>query len=82
MVPNAKIEVKNSASGAVFSGGTSSTGNFIVANLPAGTYSLTVTADGFKKYVRENLTVTVATDTRQDVNLTIGAPSEVFTASP
>ncbi|HEY4360548.1 MAG TPA: carboxypeptidase regulatory-like domain-containing protein [Bryobacteraceae bacterium] len=81
VVPNAKIEVKNTASGAVFSGGTSSTGNFIVANLPAGTYSLAVTADGFKKYVRENLNVTVATDTRQDVSLQVGAPTEVITVT-
>src|ERR1700689_1270821 len=66
VVPNAKIEVKNTDTGAVYQGGTSATGNFVIP-VPVGKYSLPVTVTGFKKYVRENLQVTVATDTRQDV---------------
>src|ERR1700680_132968 len=66
VVPNAKIQIKNQATGAVYDGGTSATGNYIVANLPVGDYSLTVEVTGFKKYVRENLRVAVAVDTRAD----------------
>jgi len=36
---------------------------------------------GFKKYVRENLIVTVATDTRQDVKLEVGAVTDTVTVS-
>src|SRR5215467_12137421 len=63
VVPNAPVEIKNQATGAVYSGGASGTGNFIVANLPAGQYSLSVTITGFKRFVRENIQVAVATDT-------------------
>ncbi len=77
VVPNAKIQIKNQDTGAVYNSGTSATGNYIVANLPIGSYSLTVEVAGFKKYVRDNLTVTVAVDTRADVNLQVGNATEV-----
>jgi hypothetical protein len=80
VVPSAKIEVKNSDTGAVYQGGTSATGNYVIP-VPVGKYSLTVTVTGFKKYVRENLVVTVATDVRQDVNLEVGANTETVTVT-
>src|SRR5579862_1242465 len=80
VVPGAKIEVKNADTNAVYQGGTSATGNFVIP-VPVGKYTLTVTVTGFKKYVRENLIVTVATDTRQDVKLEVGAVSETVTVS-
>ena len=78
VVPNAKIEVKNTETGALFAGGTSATGNYVVA-VPAGRYELSVTVPGFKKYIRQNLQVTVATDVRQDVMLEVGAATESVT---
>lgn len=80
VVPNAKIEVKNSANGQTFAGGTSATGNYVIS-LPAGMYELEVTVTGFKKFVRTNLQVTVASDTRQDVTLTVGNASESVTVT-
>ncbi len=77
VVPNAKIQIKNQDTGAVYDGGTSATGNYIVANLPVGNYSLTVELPGFKKYVRDNIRVAVAVDTRADVNLQVGNNTEV-----
>ena len=73
--PNASIDVKNTATGEVFHGGTSSTGNYVIP-VPAGNYEMTVTAQGFKKYVRSNLEVQVAEATRQDVKLDVGGVSE------
>ena len=78
VVPGAAISVKNSDTGAVFAGGTSATGNYVVS-VPAGKYELTITVPGFKKYVRSNLSVIVATDTRQDVTLEVGAATETVT---
>jgi hypothetical protein len=78
VVPNAKIEVKNSQTGAVFAGGTSATGNYVVS-VPAGIYELSVTVAGFKKFVRANLQVIAATDTRQDVALEVGTAQETVT---
>src|SRR5262249_13616683 len=56
VAPNVAVEAKNSDTGAVFQGGTSSTGNYVIS-VPAGKYQLTVSATGFKKYVRSNIVV-------------------------
>ncbi len=76
-VPTAAINAKNVDNGAVFQSGASNTGNFVI-RVPAGNYELTVEAPGFKKYVRSNLVVQTATDTRQDVNLEVGAATETI----
>lgn len=78
--PNAAIDVKNVETGEVFHGGTSGTGNYVIP-VPAGKYEMTVTVPGFKKYIRTNLQVAVATDTRQDVKLDIGAVTETVTVT-
>ena len=80
VAPNVSIEVKNSETGAVFHGGTSSTGNYVVS-VPAGKYELTVTASGFKKYVRSNMVVETAANTRLDVTLEVGAVSDTVTVT-
>ncbi len=67
VVPTAQIEVKNAATGVVYRGGTSATGNFVFS-VPAGTYEISVTAAGFKKSVQSNVQVVVATDTRRDIH--------------
>ncbi len=56
----------------------SSTGNYVIP-VPAGKYEVTVTAPGFKKYVRENLEVETAADTRVDVRLELGATTDTIT---
>ncbi len=81
VVPNAPIEIKNANTGEVYKAGSSATGNYTVQALPVGKYTLTVTVMGFKKYVRENLEVVVATDTRQDVKLEVGQSSETVTVT-
>ncbi len=78
VTPNASIDVKNQDTGELFHGGASNTGNYLVP-VPVGKYQLTVTASGFKKYVRENLEVVGATDTRVDVRLELGATTDTIT---
>ena len=80
VAPNVSIEVKNADTGAVFQSGTSNTGNYVVS-VPAGNYEVTVTATGFKKYVRSNLVVQAATGTRLDVTLDVGAITETITVN-
>jgi hypothetical protein len=80
-VPGATIEVKSQITAAVYRGGASATGNYIVAELPPGEYALSVTATGFKKFVRENITVEVATDSRVDARLEIGPAAEAVLIS-
>ncbi len=78
VTPNASVDVKNMDTGELFHGGASSTGNYVIP-VPVGKYQLTVTASGFKKYVRENLEVVGATDTRSDVRLELGATTDTIT---
>ena len=49
-IPNAKVELTNSEHGISRSGSSNSSGDFLFASLPIGSYDLTVTAEGFKKY--------------------------------
>src|SRR5260370_6985851 len=56
VVPNAKVELTNVAQGAVFRGlTTSAEGTFAITPLPPATYSLAVEAQGFKRYVKNEI---------------------------
>ena len=81
VVPNAAIQVRNQDTGVKFDAGASSTGNYTLANIPVGTYELTVTAAGFKKYVRPGITVDVGGTVRVDAALEVGAATETITVN-
>ena len=81
VIPTASIQAKNTATSEVYTAGTTGTGNYTLANLPAGTYEFTVTAAGFKKYIRPGLTVQVAETARVDATLEVGAANESVTVS-
>jgi len=81
VVPNAAMELRNVETGAVYQAGASATGNYTLAQLPAGQYELSVTVPGFKKFVRKNITVDVAQTYRVDVGLEVGSNNESVTVS-
>lgn len=81
LVPNAAIEIRNVQTGAVYQAGASATGNYTLAQLPAGEYELSAQAQGFKKYVRKNIIVEVAQTYRVDVALELGSNSESITVN-
>src|SRR5438445_6162369 len=85
VIPGVSIEAKNIQTGAVYQAGSSETGNYTLAQLPAGTYELSALLPGFKKFVRTGVIVSVATVLRIDVTLEVGAAGESLTveaASP
>jgi hypothetical protein len=81
VIANAAIEVRNSDTGVVYQTSTTATGNYTLAQLPPGQYEMTVTAAGFKKYIRPNIVVEVAQVVRVDVGLEVGAATESITVS-
>ncbi len=81
VVPNANIQVTNSDTSAVYKVATTNTGNYTLANLPAGNYVLTVDASGFKKFERPGLVVQVAETVRVDAVLQVGSSSDTVTVS-
>ena len=85
VIPGVAIEAKNVQTGAAYQAGSSETGNYTLAQLPAGTYELSALLPGFKKFVRTGVIVSVATVLRIDVRLEVGAADESLTveaASP
>ncbi|MBZ5551502.1 MAG: carboxypeptidase regulatory-like domain-containing protein [Acidobacteriia bacterium] len=73
VVPGAGITVKNSATGLTRTTATDTVGNYVVAELPIGTYELTVEMKGFQRAVVTNLKVEVAVERRVDVTLRPGS---------
>jgi hypothetical protein len=81
VVSNAPIEARNVDTGAVYPAASSSTGNYTFAELPVGNYEISVTVPGFKKYVRQGLTVQVAQTLRIDITLEVGSAAESVTVT-
>jgi hypothetical protein len=81
VVASASIQVRHTETGVVYEGATSSTGNYTIPQLPAGTYEVSVTVPGFKKHTRGGLQVQVAQTLRIDIALEVGASSESVTVT-
>jgi len=81
VVPNANIQVTNTDTAATYKVATTNTGNYTLANLPVGTYELTVDSSGFKKFARPGLVVQVAETIRIDAVLQVGASTETVTVN-
>ena len=79
VVPGAAVEARNTETAAVYPVAASSTGNYTIPELPSGTYELTVTAPGFKKFIRPGLIVEAAQTIRADAALEVGSASESVT---
>jgi hypothetical protein len=79
VVAAAGVEARNQATGALYTGASSGTGNYTLAQLPAGVYDLSVSSAGFKRYVRPGIIVEVAGSVRIDALLEVGAATESVT---
>jgi hypothetical protein len=82
LVPNASLSLKNIETGAVYEARTTETGNYTLAELPAGNYVLTVAAAGFRNFVQSGIQIQVSTVSRLDVKLQLGSASETVTVPP
>jgi Carboxypeptidase regulatory-like domain len=79
VLPGASVDVKNSATGVVFSTISTETGAYTAPNLPPGSYAITISLPGFKKYDRSGVSLSAAQVLRVDVGLEVGAASESVT---
>ena len=79
VVPGAAVAITNTDTGIATRVSTSDTGNYTVPGLPAGPYQVTVTKDGFKRFVQSGITVQVAATARVDVGLQVGSATESIT---
>jgi hypothetical protein len=79
-VPNAKVTVRNLATGSSRTTTTADAGIYVVSNLLPGTYRVTVEAAGFSTSER-NVDVTVGSRIGLDVNLQVGQATTVVQVS-
>src|SRR3989449_2075538 len=81
VIPGANITATNIDSSTKYETVSTETGNYTLTQIPAGTYQLSVELPGFKKYVRQGITVLVAQTLRIDVALEVGAATDEVTVN-
>jgi hypothetical protein len=80
-VPNATVQVTPAAGGTPLQGATNATGGYNIANVPAGTYTVAVTATGFATFQRTNVVVAAGRALQLDINLSLQQQQEQVTVS-
>jgi Carboxypeptidase regulatory-like domain/TonB dependent receptor-like, beta-barrel len=79
VVANAAVEARNLETGVVYPTATTAAGNYTIPQLPVGTYEVTATVAGFKRFVRTGIRVNVAAVERIDILMEVGAATESVT---
>src|SRR5947207_4529869 len=76
VVPGAQIIVTNNSTGQTVSARSNATGDYLALSLTPGTYTVTVEKEGFKKFVRQGVTVSSFENVRVDGSLDVGAVNQ------
>lgn len=81
VIPNAKVSVLNTATGATITQNTTGSGFYSISPLDPGTYTVTCTAPHFEKLVQSNIRVNGMQVLGLNLVLKIGAASQSVTVS-
>src|SRR5437867_3417955 len=81
VVPGAAVIAVNDATGVESKTTSTSAGAYTLPYLPAGTYTIRVSAPNFKTSTAENVILRVAQDLTVNINLEVGAVSQQVTVS-
>src|ERR1700716_1692177 len=81
VIANAKVSIKNTATGVTRDVTTDSAGLYSAPNLLPGIYEVTIVAAGFSTSVQTGLTLTVGASQALDISLQIGRTTERFDVS-
>src|ERR1043165_4411377 len=66
VLPGVTVTAKNTATGAEATTVTSSTGNYLIPNLPVGPYQVSVSHAGFKSWSRTGISLSAGENIRVD----------------
>ena len=80
-IPAAAVVARNLGTGVQYEAATTETGNYTVAQLPAGVYEVSVTAAGFAKFTQQGITVQVAQTAPVNVVMKVGAATDSVTVT-
>ncbi|HEY6346086.1 MAG TPA: TonB-dependent receptor [Bryobacteraceae bacterium] len=81
IVAGAMVQARHVETGTIYDTASTSTGNYTVSQLPVGTYEISASVAGFKKYARAGIIVTVASVVRVDIALEVGNATEAVTVN-
>ena len=81
VVPNAKVIVRNRATGVKRATQTDNTGHYQLAALPVGSYRVEVQAPGWQTQVANDLTLEISQTTIQNFQLAVGSITEQITVT-
>ncbi|MGH9405199.1 MAG: TonB-dependent receptor [Terriglobia bacterium] len=81
VVPGATVTIINESTHFTRSTTTGSAGDYRVIDLPAGTYTVTVAAKGFRTVSRTGVPVSVGSVSDQNIQLSLGAVTQAITVS-
>ncbi|HWB86281.1 MAG TPA: TonB-dependent receptor [Bryobacteraceae bacterium] len=80
-MPGVQVHILNTQTGQQFSAATSDAGDYEVRGLPSGLYTVTGEKEGFKKVVRQQVTVTEMQNVRVDLRFEVGTVSQTVEVS-
>jgi len=81
VIVHAAVSAVQSTTLLKFSTTTNDSGEFLLAQLPVGEYTLTVTVQGFKQAVQSNISLHAGAHLRQEISLELGEQSDTVTIS-
>lgn len=81
VIPGASIVATNTETGVRTETVSTETGNYALAQLAPGVYEISVELPGFKKLVRQGITVLATQSLRIDVSLEVGAAGDQVTVN-
>ena len=81
VITNAKVSIKNTATGVVTNGTTNAAGLYTVPNLLPGPYEVTTLAKGFQAEVHSGITLTVGEQQVLNVKLSVGQATQTISVT-
>jgi len=81
VIPGAEVTILSQSTGLKRDSSTDSTGQYHIAGLPMGNYSVRVQKEGFQTLVREGITLTSASSLTMNFSLAVGTHPQELTVS-
>jgi hypothetical protein len=78
-VGNVPVTITSPATGFTRTVNTNGNGDYVLPDVPAGTYQMSVSAPNFKQYVAQNIVVNVASSNTVNAQLQVGSQAQEIT---